>query len=163
MDALQKHKDKPLYEVPDFYFEQLQRNVMQRVTKEEKHQKTQRKWFSFVSAAASIALIFMLSYFVFMNKDTAYHFYVHEEIAQPETTILTLDLNNLAEATELKIQAPIEFNTHFAPKTSLEVAENNNKTTTETIVYSAVEFYIDDYETSTFFDVMYDLEVCYEY
>ena len=155
MDTLQKYKNSPLYEVPDCYFEQFQHDVMQRVAKEERPQKRFGKWISTISAAASIALIVMLSFFLFVNRNTNKPFYVHEDIKPQDDTILSLELNPLAEVSEPFIE------TTLASKETL--SSNEPVTTKETIVYRAVDFYIDDYETNNFCDMMYDLECYYDY
>ena len=149
MDTLEKNKDKPLFEVPEHYFEQLQHNVMQRVAREEKRQKLQKKWISAISVAASLAIIVALSVYLITNSNPNDHFYVHEEIAQPEDTILTLDTNYLAESTEIVVNEFMETNEAPAAK--------------ETIVYRAVDFYVDDYEIDSFCEVMYDLECYFDY
>ena len=150
MDTLENNKNKPLFEVPEHYFEQLQHDVMQRVAKEEMRQKWQRKWVSAVSVAASLAIIVTLSVYLITNSNPNDHFYVHEEIAQPEGTVLTLDTNHLAENTEAIINESVETNeTSVAAK--------------ETIVYRAVDFYVDDYEIDSFCEVMYDLECYFDY
>jgi len=159
MDTLQQYKDKPLYEVPDHFFEQLQHDIMQRVITEEKQQKTFKKWISVASVAASIALIVALSVFLFVNRSDNEHFYVHEEIAQPEDSIISLDVNHLAEVTEIMdnvIEIEPTILEPVAPKAP-SVAEK------ETIVYRAVDYYVDDYETDNFCETMYDLECYYDY
>ena len=83
-NTLHKYKDKPFYEVPEDFFEQFQHDVMQRVAHEAKRQKKHKQWISAVSAAASIALIMALSYFIFLNKDGEQHFYVHEDLSSTE-------------------------------------------------------------------------------
>ena len=159
MDTLQQYKDKPLYEVPDHFFEQFQHNVMQRVAKETKRQKIRKQWISAISIAASFTIILALSYFIFLNKNTDEHFYVHEEIALPEDSIISLDVSYLVEANEL-IDNIIEDSTFLeplSPKAPLVAAEK------ETIVYRAVDYYVDDYETDNFYETMYDLECYYDY
>jgi hypothetical protein len=160
MDTLQKYRDKPLYDVPDHYFEQLQHDIMQRVAKEEKRQKSYKKWISAVSIAASIAVIFMLSYFLIENRNPNEPFYVHEETAQPENSVLDFDSTHYAEAQEITTDIPvksIETPAPLSPKAPLVAPEK------ETIVYRAVDYYIDDYETSLFCETMYDLECYYDY
>ncbi|MCL2434986.1 MAG: hypothetical protein FWD09_02460 [Lentimicrobiaceae bacterium] len=149
MDTLEKNKDKPLFEVPEHYFEQLQHNVMQHVAKEERRQKWQKKWISAAAVAASLAVIVTLSVYLITNSNPNDHFYVHEEIAQPEDSILTLDTNHLAENTEIIVNEFIETNETPVAK--------------ETIVYRAVDFYVDDYEIDSFCEVMYDLECYFDY
>ncbi|MCL1850046.1 MAG: hypothetical protein FWF70_01355 [Bacteroidetes bacterium] len=159
MDTLQKYKEKPLYEVPEHFFEQFQHEVMQRIEKEEKQHKTRKQWISAISVAASIAIIVALSCFIFLNRNTEEHFYVHEEIQLPEDSIITLDANHLAEAPELihnNTTEQIIPEKSLSPKVPL-VAEN------ETIVYRAVDYYVDDVETENFYDTMYELECYYEY
>jgi len=160
MDTLHQYKEKPLYEVPDHYFEQLQHDVMLRVKKEIKQQISFKKWTSAISAAASIVLIIALSCFIFINKNTNTNFYVHEDIPLHENSIITLDSNHLAEATELNITNDTAEQTitsePLSPKVPL-VAVN------ETIVYLAVDFYVDDFVTDNFYDTMYELESYYDY
>ena len=160
MDTLQQYKDKPLYEVPDHFFEQFQHNVMQRVAKETKRQKMRKQWISAISIAASFTIILALSYFIFLNKNTDEHFYVHEEIALPEDSIISLDVSYLVEANEL-IDNIIEENPilpePLSSKVPLVAVEK------ETIVYRAVDYYVDDYETDNFYETMYDLECYYDY
>jgi flagellar basal body-associated protein FliL len=146
-----------LYEVPEHFFEQFQHDVMQRVTKEEKRRKTQKQWISTISVAASIALIMALSYFIFLNKDTNNHFYVHEELPHLEDSIISLDSNHLAEATERIENVPAEV---IIPAKDPVV---KNETPAETIVYRAVDYYVDDYATENFYDTMYELECYYDY
>jgi hypothetical protein len=153
MDTLQNHKNKPLFEVPEHYFEQLQHDVMQRVAKEEKRIKTSKKWISAVSVAASLALIVLLSYFLFVNRNFEEHFYAFEEITYPEGTITTLDSNHL---TETGVKESNEVNRATETLTT-------NKTSVETIVYRAVDFYVDDYETYDFCEVMFELECYFDY
>ena len=159
MDTLQKYKDKPLYEVPDHFYEQFQHDVIQRVANESKRQKMRKQWISVISAAASVTIVFVLSYFIFLNKDTDEHFYVHEELALPEDSMISLDSNHLAEATKIVDsaieEAPI-FIEPLSPKAPL-VAEK------ETIVYRAVDYYVDDFETDNFCETMYELECYYDY
>jgi len=156
MDTLQKNKDKPLFEVPEHYFEQLQHNVMQHVAKEEKRLKLQKKWISVASVAASLAIIVTLSAYLIINRNTNDHFYVHEEIAQPENTILILDSNHLAEAGEIAFKELREI----TGETEIPATP---KTSVETIVYRAMDFYVDDYEIDSFCETMYDLECYYDY
>lgn len=155
MDILQKYKDKPFYEVPDHYFEQMQHDVMQRVKKETKRQKLHKTWISSVSVAASLALIVMLSYFLFLNKDTNEPFYVHEELLVPENGILGQDSSCFAEAIELETQEIVDTNTPIVNETT--------PPSKETIAYRAVDFYVDDYEIDSFCETMYDLECYYDY
>ena len=160
MDILHQYKESPLYEVPDHYFEQLQHDVMQCVKKEIKQQASFKKWTSSISAAASIVLIIVLSCFIFLNKDTNTNFYVHEEIQLLEDLIITLDSSHLAEATELAIindtAEQIVAIQPLSPKAPLVVANT-------TIVYLAVDFYVDDFVTDNFYDTMYELESYYDY
>jgi hypothetical protein len=155
MDTLQNHKNKPLFEVPEHYFEQLQRDVMQRVAKEEKRLKISKKWISAVSVAASLTLIFLLSYFLFVNKNFEEHFYAFGETNQQDDTIISQDPNCLVETIEILVEEPTEMNR----ETETSVPKN----TTETIVYRAVDFYVDDYETYNFCEVMFDLECYFDY
>jgi hypothetical protein len=161
MDTLKKYKEKPLYEVPEHYFDRLQHDIMQLVSKEAKRRKTTKKWISAAGMAASMSLIFMLSYFIFINKNTDEAFYVHEEIVQPEDSILSLDSNHFAEATDITTIAHIDNarKQETAPLAANHTALPSN----ETIVYRAVDFYLDDYEISSFCEVMYDLECYYDY
>jgi hypothetical protein len=159
MDTLHKYKEKPLYEVPEYFFEQFQHDVMQRIIKEKKLQEVRKHWISIISVAASITLIIALSCFIFLNRNTKEHFYVHENIQHPEDSVITLDSNHFAEVTEhithhLPEQTPSEK--PLSPKVTL-VAEN------ETIVYRAVDYYVDDFETENFYNTMYELECYYEY
>ena len=156
MDTLQQYKDKPLYEVPDHFFEQFQHNVMQRVAKETKRQKMRKQWISAISIAASFTIILALSYFIFLNKNTDEHFYVHEEIALPEDSIISLDVNHLAEVNEPFINLSEDIDVINEPL-------HKNETSVETIVYRAVDYYVDDYETDNFYETMYDLECYYDY
>jgi len=160
MDTLHQYKENPLYEVPEHYFDQLQHEVMQRVNKEIKQQLSFKKWTSVISAAASIVLIIALSCFILLNKNTNTNFYVHEDIPPFEDSIITLDYNYLADATELTTPTdtpdPIITSDPLFPKNPL-VAAN------ETIVYLAVDFYVDDVVTDNFFDTMYELESYYDY
>jgi hypothetical protein len=159
MDTLQKYKEKPLYEVPEDFFEQFQHDVMQRVAKEEKRQKTHKQWISAISIAASISIIMALSYFIFLNRTTDDHFYVHEEIALPEDSIISLDANHLAEATER-----IDFiDTAIEEVTTTPKPLSPKPPSVETIVYRAVDFYVDDFETDNFYETMYELECYYDY
>jgi len=153
MDTLHKYKDKPLYEVPEHFFEQFQHEVMQRVTRK----KIQKQWFSTISVAASIALIFALSYFIFLNKNTNEHFYVHEDMPLPEDSIISFNTNHLAEVTE-----PI-ITPHEETPTNPEPLSTKAPLVAETIVYRAVDFYVDDFETDIFFDLIYELECYYDY
>ena len=163
-NSLHKYKDKPFYEVPEDFFEQFQYDVMQRVAHEQKRQKKQRQWISAVSAAASIALIMALSYFIFLNKDVDEHFYVHEEITQPENSTTTLDSNHLAEAAELihTHTAVINPTQEIAPNTK-SLPQKNPAVETETIAYRAVDYYVDDVQTETYYETMYELECYYDY
>jgi hypothetical protein len=158
MKKKKKYKDKPLYEVPDCYFEQLQRDVMQRVVKEEK--RTPKKWISAVSVAASISIIFALSYFLYLNRNTDEHFYVHEEMPLPDNSIISLDSSYLAEATECII---IDTITEEIPTTPKPLSPKAPLVEKETIVYRAVDFYVDDYEINNFCETMYELECYYDY
>ena len=157
MDTLQKYKDKSLFEVPEQYFEQLQLDVMQRVAKEEKRKKATKKWISAMSVAASIALIVMFSYFLFVNRDFDEHFYVYQEVIASEDTILTLDSNHLAEASEIIVTEIIEV------KEKTKTLSSPTAPVVETIVYRAVDFYVSDYELDNFYDTMYELEFFYDY
>ncbi|MCL2247467.1 MAG: hypothetical protein FWC10_10250 [Lentimicrobiaceae bacterium] len=165
MDTLQKYREKPLYEVPEHYFEQLQYDVMQRVKKEEKQRLTFRRWTSAISAAASVVLIVALSCFIFLNKDVNEHFYVHEELPQLEDSTISLDANHLAEVTE-----------HISKDTAESVAPESSQPPTqplspkaplvadkETIVYLAVDCYVDDFETENFYNTMDELDCYYDY
>jgi len=160
MDTLKKYKDKPLYEVPENFFEKFQQDVMQRVTWEEKRRKIQKKWISAVSIAASFALIIALSYFIFLNRDTNNHFYVHEKLPLPEDSIILLETNQLADATEVIIMDTGEI---IATKESVSYQTSKTPVVEETIVYRAVDYYIDDIETENFYETMYDLECYYDY
>jgi hypothetical protein len=154
MDTLKKYKDKPLFEVPEKYFEQFQHDVIQRVMKEEKRHNTLKKWRSAVSIAASVAIIFILSFYIFLNRNINEPFYVHQEIP-PEESVLTIDSIHLAEVTELAIEIPNQSTPKpLSPKPPVVA---------ETIVYRAVDYYLDDYEIDSFFDTMYDLECYYDY
>jgi hypothetical protein len=160
MDTLQKYKEIPLFEVPEHYFESFQHDVIQRIIKEEKRRNTTKRWISAVSIAASIAIIFMLSFYIFLNRNSNEPFYVHQEINQPEDSILTLDSNHFAEATELANDIPlesVESPKPLSPKAPLVAAEK------ETIVYRAVDYYLDDYTADSFFETMYELECYYDY
>jgi hypothetical protein len=157
MDTLKKYKDKPLYEVPEHFFDQFQHDVMQRVTGVEKQQKTFRKWISAASVAASFAIIVALSVFLFLNRDTHEHFYVYEDITPTEDSILDFDSNPLADA-KINIEEsiePVEVETIFSKEIPPDAKES--------IVYRAVDFYLDDYETNNFCEAMYDLECYYDY
>ena len=156
MDTLHKYKNKPLYEVPDDYFEQLQQNVMQHITKEHRRTKTAKRWFSAVSVAASIAIIVTLTFYVFVNKDVNEHFYVHEDITQSEEIFSNLYSNQLAEAKEFSIATPVESVESLKPLSKVPLVA-------ETIAYRAVDYYLDDYTTDSFCEVMYDLECYYDY
>jgi len=155
MDTLQKYKDKSLFEVPEHYFERLQQGVIQRIMMEEKMQKMQKRWISIISVAASITLIVMLSYFLFENRNFDEHFYVSEEIIHPQETVISHNPNHFAESVDIHVNEATEIK---EKKTETIVA--NAK---ETIVYRAVDFYVDDYETYSFCEVMYDLECYYDY
>jgi len=160
MDTLQPYKDKPLFEVPEHYFEQLQQDVMQRVKKETKSQKIKKQWFSAISVAASIALILALSYFIFLNRDSEPHFYVHEEILPSEDSIISLDSNSIAEAIEMiatndTAEQIITSKPLFSKAPLVPV--------NETIVYRAVDYYVDDFLTENFYETMYDLESYFDY
>ena len=157
MNTLQKYKDTPLYDVPEHYFEQLQNDVIQRVNKEKIFRKNAKKWISAVSVAASIAIILTLSFYIFVNEDTNKHFYAQEDIPLNEETILTIDSNQLAEAEEIIIEnnaETLEIPKPLSPKAPLVA---------ETIVYRAVDYYLDDYTIDSFCEVMYDLECYYDY
>ena len=160
MDTLQKYKDKPLYEVPEHYFDQLQLDVMQRVKKEIKQQISFKKWASTISAAASIVLIVALSCFIIFHKNINTNFYVHEEHPILEDSMITIDHHYLSEATEFIITNDTTEQTTspepLFPKAP-SVAAN------ETIVYLAVDFYVDDFVTDNFYDTMYELESYYDY
>ena len=155
MNTLENNKTKPLFEVPDHYFEQMQHDVMQKVMQEEKRRKTSKTWISAISAAASIAIIVLLSVYLIINRNTEEHFYVYEEIIPTDDTIIALESNHLAEViNELteEISEPLSLQ---APLVAI-----NNK---ETIVFRAMDFYVDDYEIDSFCEVMYDLECYYDY
>jgi len=155
MDTLQKYKDKPSFEIPEHYFKQLQHDVMQRVIREGKQQKKQKKWISVISVAASISLIIIFSYFLFVNRNFEEHFYVFDDFFQQDDTMVFQDSSYLVEGTETDVE---EFD-----KTEEKTESPISKNTTETIVYRAVDFYVDDYETYNFCEVMYDLECFYDY
>jgi len=156
MNTLENNKEKPLFEVPEHYFEKMQHIVIQRIKQEEKRRKTSKKWLSAISAAASIAIIVVLSAYLIVNRNPNEHFYVHEEIVHPEDTIITLDSNHLAEIGEVMVNELTEA------KGETETLATN-KTSVETIVYRAVDFYVDDYDIYNFCEVMYDLECFYDY
>ncbi|MCL2290492.1 MAG: hypothetical protein FWC34_07305 [Bacteroidetes bacterium] len=158
MNTLENNKNKPLFDVPEHYFEQLQHNVMQRAMKEEKQQKKSKKWISATSAAASIAIIVVLSVYLIVNRDPNEHFYVLEGVIQSEDTLITLDSNCLAEVREVTVKELTEVKRE--PETLSSKAPLVAK---ETIVYRAVDFYVDDYEVYNFCEVMYDLECFYDY
>jgi len=158
MDTLQKHKDKPLFEVPEHYFEQLQCDVIHKVTKEKGREKTTKKWISAISVAASFVLIVMFSTYLVINRNPNEHFYVFEEITESENTTSMLDSNHLAEATEVVANELSEVQS----KTEI-LSSKTSSVSKETIVYRAVDFYIDDYETDRFYEVMYDLDFYYDY
>ena len=157
MDTLQKYKNHTLYEVPEHYFEQFQQDVMQRVKQEKQQQKVQQKWISAVSVAASFAIIVTLSFFIFVNKNSNEHFYVHEEITQSEDTVSTFESNQLAEASELAAEIPNE------PVETPKPLSSKAPFVAETIAYRAVDFYLDDYTVDSFCEVMYDLECFFDY
>ena len=161
MDTLQKYKEKPLYEVPDSFFQQFQHEVMQRVKMEEKERTgSYKKWISAASIAASVVMISMLSYFLIENRNLNEPFYVHEDIVKPETPISTFDSTHFAETKIIIPDKPIES----VEKTpSVAPIETNVTLVKETIVYRAVDYYIDDYETNQFCETMYDLECYYDY
>jgi len=159
MNTLQKHKNKSLYEVPDSYFEQLQQDVIQRITIEKKQQITTKKWIPAVSVAASIAIMVALSFYLFVNQDINEHFYVHEEITQPEDSILSFETNPLAEAQEMTVEIPVE--TAAVPQKP--APSKSPELPTETIVYRAVDYYLDDFTTDSFCEIMYELECYYDY
>jgi len=159
MDRLHKYKNQPLYDVPEHYFEQFQFDVMQRVKMEKSELKNSKKWISLVGVAASIVIIIGLSIFLFLNRDANEHFYVHEDVIQSDNSIQTLDSNCLAEAMELAENssvASIETTDNFIANAPLAAQK-------ETIVYRAVDYYLDDYTTDNFCEVMYDLECFYDY
>jgi len=158
MDTLQKYKNKPLYEVPDSYFEQLQQDVMQRIKIEKKQKITTKKWISAISVAASIAIIITLTIYVFDNRNANEHFYVLDEIHAQQDSILTIENNQLAEAQEFTLEIPVVPNALLNPATS-----KSPEITTETIVYRAVDFYLDDYTVDSFCEIMYELECFYDY
>jgi ABC-type phosphate transport system auxiliary subunit len=163
-NTLHKYKDKPFYEVPEDFFEQFQQDVMQRVAHEAKRQKKQRQWISVVSVAASIALIMVLSYFIFLNKDGEQHFYVHEDLLQSENLTTTLDTNCLAEATEHihTNTAAINPTQEIAPSPK-SLPHKTQAVETETIAYRAVDYYVDDVQTEAYYETMYELECYYDY
>jgi hypothetical protein len=156
MDNLHKYKEKPLYDVPEIFFEQFQSAVMQRIAKEEKRQRTQKKWISTISIAASLAVIVVLSCFIFLNQNANNHFYVHKEIITHEDSSISLAHNYLAKVTEVIENAHKEI--PVTPETVVK-----NETPTETIVYRAIDYYVDDVEMETFFDAVYELECYYDY
>jgi predicted nucleic acid-binding Zn ribbon protein len=160
MDTLLKYKEKPLYEVPEDFFEQFQHDVMQRVTKEAKQHKIRKQWFSAISIAASITLIMALSYFIFLNRNTDEHFYVHEELPTFEDSVISLSPNHFAEATEIIDNFSDEVIVN-QPQTQNPVIKNDPPA--ETIVYRAVDFYVDDFETETFYNTVYELDCYYDY
>jgi hypothetical protein len=160
MDTLQKYKEKPLYDVPDSFFQQFEREVMQRVKMEEKERTSSyKKWISAASIAASVVLIGMLSYFLIENRNPNEPFYVHEEIAKPDNPVLHFDSTYVAETKQVIPDKPLES----VEKTPSVVPVETNVAVKETIVYRAVDYYIDDYETSLFCETMYDLECYYDY
>jgi len=158
MDTLQKYKNHALFEVPEQYFEQFQQEVMQRVKQEKQQKITIKKWFSVVSVAASISIIIVLSFYVFVNKDTSEHFYVHEEIIHPGDSILSFETNQLAEAQEMTVEIPVE-----AAVPQKITSSKSPELTGETIVYRAVDYYLDDFTVDSFCEIMYDLECYYDY
>jgi flagellar basal body-associated protein FliL len=163
MNLLQKYKNKPLYEVPEHYFEQLQQDVMQRVMKEEKPQKTKKLWISVVSVAASIAVIVTLSFYIFQNRNSYEYFYAHDEFVTSENEILQ-DSNCFAEASDTPVESAIHKKTIHKPLSSnASLVAINSNTTKETIVYRAVDYYLDDFTTDSFFEAMYDLECYFDY
>jgi len=160
MDTLQKYKEKPLYDVPDSFFQQFEREVMQRVKMEEKERTSSyKKWISAASIAASVVLIGMLSYFLIENRNPNEPFYVHEVIAKPETPVLHFDSTYVAENKKVITDKPLESVEKIPSVAPVET----NVAVKETIVYRAVDYYIDDYETSLFCETMYDLECYYDY
>ena len=164
MNTLQNHKEKPLFEVPEHFFEQFQNDVMQKVKREEKELKIRRKWISAISIAASFTIIFMLSYFLFINRNTEEHFYVYQVITQPEEDVLTLDSNFLADVNDSPITSPmIDTDTSYPILSNNKTSTNNQTVAAETIVYNAVDFYVDDYQIDNFCDVMCELECYYDY
>jgi len=154
MDTLQKHKNEPLFDVPEHYFNELQYDVMQRIAKEGKRRSFYRKWMASVSIAASFALIFLLSYFIFVNRSFENNFYAFEEINPQENTPFLEEANYFVETIENIVEIPCE---------NTAKTKTQPQTTTETIFYSAVEFYVDDYTTSNFCEVMFDLECYFDY
>jgi len=156
MNTLQKYKNHDLFEVPEHYFEHFQQDVMQRVKHDKQQKLTTKKWISAVSVAASIAVIITLTFFIFDNRNVDEHFYVHEETTQP--SILSLENNQLAEVKEQTFEIP--------DTPALQTNTSSSKSpepTTETIVYRAVDYYLDDFTTDSFCEVMYDLECSYDY
>jgi len=155
MDILQEYKGKPLYEVPENYFEQFSNDIINRVNKEKQLKKT-KKWISVISVAASLTGIVFLSNFIFVNQNTDEHFYVQANTPSDKSTLLqdsdyvikNDDKSDLKEDVS-NIKEPIEINQSSVNK--------------ETIVYRAVDFYVDDYETNNFCEVMYELECDYDY
>jgi len=159
MDRLHKYKNTPLFDVPEHYFDQLQHDVMQRVNIEIKRQKTFKKWFSAISAAASITLIITLACYIFVNRNTEEHFYVSEETTISDDSVISFDSSYYADANDFMYieKEEIIVSNESPLKNEPSVTPN------ETIVYSAVEYYVDDYETEKFYETMYDLECYYDY
>jgi hypothetical protein len=153
MDILQQYKEEPLFDIPEHYFDQLQQNVMQRVNEVQKHQNRVKNWISAVSVAASMALIVVLSVYLFVNRNVNEPFYVHDE------TILIEDTNslNLANVIDISIEEPLEIIQNSEPLSP------NLSATPETIAYVAVDYYLDDNTIENFYEIMYDLECYYDY
>jgi len=154
MNTLQNYKNKPLFEVPEQYFEQFHKEVMQRVAKENRRQNITKKWISAVSIAASFALIVGLSLFLFLNRNINDSFYVHEDNIQQDKGLLCQDSSFLAEVTNVVVENPDE---------SVKTIESPKTSSVETIVYHAVDYYLEDYTTDSFCEAMYDLECFYDY
>ena len=153
MNILQKYKEEPLFDVPEHYFEQLQYNVMQRVNKVQKQQHRTKTWISAVSVAASLAIIVVLSVYLFVNRNVNEPFYVHEETIQIEDT----NSLNLAEAIDIQAERTTETISTTQPLSS------NAPSTPETIAYVAVDYYLDDTTIDNFYEIMYDLECHFDY
>jgi len=153
MDILQKYKEEPLFDVPEHYFEQLQYDVMQRVNKVQKQHHRAKTWISAVSVAASLALIVVLSVYLFVNRNVNEPFYVHEETIQIEDT----NSLNLAEAIDIPAERTTETISTTQPLSS------NTPSTPETIAFVAVDYYLDDNTIDNFYEIMYDLECYYDY
>ena len=162
MDTLQKYKEKPLYEVPDSFFQQFEREVIQRVKMEEKERASSyRKWISAASIAASVVMIGLLSYFLIENRNPNEPFYVHEEMVKPETPVSNFDSTYVAETKIVIPDKPVDSVEKTPLVAPVETTASNP--TKETIVYRAVDYYIDDYETIQFCETIYDLECYYDY